>query len=309
MYQHQSTAGASHLEAAPYFREDPRLSGFRHRFDTVDGVRLHFVEGGRADGETIVLLAGFPESWYAWRRVMPLLADEFRIVAPDLPGQGDSDRPLVGYDTQTVAATLARLLEQQNIARFYLAAHDVGAWVAYPFAAMYPDAVKRLALLDAGIPGITLPAALPIEPGNAWRTWHFAFHTVADLPETLIAGKEREYLDWFLRRKAANPESFSDADVDEYLRVFTRDGGLRAGLAFYRAVSASSAQNRTLQALGKLKMPVLAVSADQGSIPDMAGPLGHVAEDVTAATIAHSGHFIPEEQPQALALELRNFFR
>ena len=304
----QTISAPPRTDLGPYSHEDSRLTGFEHRFETVEGIRLHYVESGRTDGETVVLLAGFPESWYAWRKIMPILGDRFRIIAPDLPGQGDSDRPLEGYDTQTIATVLARLLERRNIDRFYLVAHDVGAWVAFPFAVMFADSVKRLALLDAGIPGITLPDALPVAPDKAWRTWHFAFHMVADLPDVLISGKERAYLDWFLRRKAANPESFSDADIDEYQRVFLKDGGLRAGLAFYRAVSRSAIQNRTLQERGKLKMPVLAVSADQGSIPDMAGPLKAFADEVTGVTIRNSGHFIPEEQPFALSQELMQFF-
>ncbi|WP_227245357.1 alpha/beta fold hydrolase [Paraburkholderia caribensis] len=304
----QDTSTPLRTDYAPYAREDASLKGFEHRFETVDGIRLHYVEGGCRDGETVVLLAGYPESWYAWRKVMSVLGDRYRIVAPDLPGQGDSDRPLEGYDTQTIATLLGKFLQQRDIDRFYLAAHDVGAWVAFPFAAMFADSVKRLALLDAGIPGITLPDALPVAPDKAWRTWHFAFHMVADLPEVLISGRERAYLDWFLRRKAANPESFSDADIAEYQRIFIKDGGLRAGLAFYRAVSRSAAQNRILKERGMLKMPVLAVSADQGSIPDMAGPLRAFADDVKGVTIRHSGHFIPEEQPVALAQELTQFF-
>ena len=221
------TLPASHYELA--------LPGFEHRFATVGGVRLHYVTGGKQDGEVIVLLAGFPESWFAWRKVMPLLASSYRIIAPDLPGQGDSDRPQGGYDTQTLATAVHGLLQHLGVYRCCMAAHDVGAWVAYPYAALFGGEVRRLVLMDAGIPGITLPDALPTAPDQAWRTWHFAFHALQDLPELLLAGREREYLDWFLRRKTANPEAFSDADIAEYLRVFTKVGGLRAGLAYYRA--------------------------------------------------------------------------
>lgn len=290
-------------------RPDTQLEGFEHRFATVDGVRLHYVTGGLTEGDTIVLLAGFPESWYAWRKVMPLLTGNYRIIALDLPGQGDSDRPETGYDTKTLAIKVHGLLQQLGIRRYSLAAHDVGAWVAYAYAALYGDEVLRLVLLDAGIPGVTLPDALPIAPQRAWRTWHFAFHVIPDLPETLISGKEREYLDWFLRRKTANPESFSETDIQEYLRIFIKDGGLRAGLAYYRAAGLSAQQNRELSALGKLKMPVLALGSDQGSIPDMAAALKPFADEVHGGTIAFCGHFLPEEQPAAVAQELIAFFR
>ena len=128
------------------------------------------------------------------------------------------------------------------------------------------------------------------------------------MPELLIGGRERAYLDWFLRRKTANPDAFSDADIGEYLRVFTKDGGLRAGLAYYRAASLSAQQNRDLAARGKLAMPVLALGADQGSIADMAAPLRAYAEDVRGGVVANCGHFIPEEQPEVAARELAAFF-
>jgi pimeloyl-ACP methyl ester carboxylesterase len=297
------------VQAAPGSRPDPDLAGFEHRFETVDGVRLHYVVGGRKAGDMVVLLAGFPESWYAWRKVMPLLAPTFRIIAPDLPGQGDSDRPASGYDTQSLAVAIHGLLRQLDVRRYCLAGHDVGAWVAYPYTALFSDEVRRLALLDAGIPGITLPEALPTAPDRAWRTWHFAFHAIPDLPEALITGRERDYLDWFLRRKAANPETFSDLDMEEYLRVFKKDGGLRAGLAYYRAAAVSAQQNRDLAARGRLTVPVLALGADQGSILDMASPLKAFAQDVRGSVVTHCGHFIPEEQPQTVAKALTDFFK
>ncbi|MBS1089746.1 alpha/beta fold hydrolase [Gluconobacter wancherniae] len=287
-----------HLNTAP----------FKHAFETVDGLRLHYVTCGSQDAEPLVLLSGYPQSWFTWRRVMPLLADRFRVVAIDLPGQGDSDKPLDGYDTGTVARRVHGLVARVGLTHYNLAAHDIGAWVGLPYALMYPNEVSRLALLDAGIPGVTLPDMLPNAPDRAWRTWHFAFHAIPDLPEALITGRERVYLDWFLRRKAANPLSFSDADIDEYVRIFSLPGALRAGLAFYRAASISAEQNRALVRDRKLSMPVLAVSADQGSIPDMVAPLRPFADDLRGNTVSSSGHFIPEEQPVAVAQLFGEFF-
>ena len=149
-------------EAEPTTFADSTLPGFVHRYANVEGVRLHYVTGGNPQGETLVLLAGFPQSWFAWRQVMARLASTYRIIAPDLPGQGDSDRRETGYDTRSLATKVHGLLSSLAITRYYLAAHDVGAWVAWPYAALYGDEVKRLALLDAGIPGITLPDALPL---------------------------------------------------------------------------------------------------------------------------------------------------
>ncbi|WP_321817283.1 MULTISPECIES: alpha/beta hydrolase [unclassified Paraburkholderia] len=311
MTAHPSLAASGSSRIAntlPASRPVTGLAGFEHRFETVNGLRLHYVTGGNPDGDVLVLLAGFPESWFAWRKVMGLLAPTYRIVALDLPGQGDSDRPADGYDTKTLAKHVHGLLEQLGVTRYFLAAHDVGAWVAYPYAALFGNEIRRLALLDAGIPGITLPTALPTAPDRVWRTWHFAFHLLPDLPETLIAGKEREYLDWFLRRKTANPDTFSESDLDEYLRIFKKDGGLRAGLAYYRAAHVSAHQNCELKERGMLNVPLLALGSDQGSIADMATPLRAFFADVQGSTISYCGHFLPEEQPHAVADELAAFF-
>ncbi|WP_434213290.1 alpha/beta fold hydrolase [[Pseudomonas] boreopolis] len=281
--------------------------GFVHRHALVDGLRLHYVEGGRADAPPLLLLAGFPESWYAWRHVLPLLAPHHRLLAPDLPGQGDSDRPLEGYDTAALANALHALVRKLGWGRHAVVGHDVGAWVAYAYAGMFAADVERLALIDAGIPGATLPDALPSAPEVAWKTWHFAFHALPDLPEALLAGRERLYLEWFLKRKAADPGTFSAADIDEYLRGFAGMGALRAGLGYYRAAGRSAEQNRERARAGKLAVPLLAISADQGSIRDMAAPLRACFEHVEAATIADCGHYVPEEQPGALAGLLRDF--
>ncbi|GAB0116119.1 alpha/beta fold hydrolase [Acidisoma sp. 7E03] len=286
----------------------PAPPGFTHRFETVAGLRLHYVEGGAADGPVLVLLAGYPESWYAWARVMPLLADRFRIIAPDLPGQGDSDKPVDVYDTESLAERLHGLIGQLGLTSYSLVAHDVGAWVAFPYALRFAAEVQRLVLMDAGIPGVTLPDMLPTAPDRAWRTWHFPFHAIPDLPEALITGRERIYLDWFLRRKAADPFTFTEADLDEYERVFTLPGALRAGLAFYRAAPVSAAQNKALhEKNGPLGMPLLGLSADQGSIPDMAAPLAPFAKGVEGEQLRACGHFLPEEQPQAVADALLRF--
>lgn len=292
----------------PWSQPAAGMPGFAHYYATVEGVRLHYVRGGNPEGEVLLLLAGFPQSWYAWHQVMTLLADRYQIIAPDLPGQGDSDKPQFGYDTLALAEKVQGLMQKLEIERYYLAAHDVGAWVAWPYAMLYSPQVIKLALLDAGIPGVTLPDALPCTPEKAWKTWHFAFHLLPDLPEALISGREEVYLEWFLRRKTASPMVFSDADVSEYVRLLKQNGALRAGLAPYREVTVSAAQNRALREQGKLTVPLLTVSADQGSIPDMATPLRQFADNVTGTTIRHSGHFIPDEQPEALTKALAIFF-
>ncbi|WP_313690172.1 alpha/beta hydrolase [Pantoea sp.] len=282
--------------------------GFSHHFIRVEGLRFHYVSGGRQDGIPLVLLAGFPESWFAWRHVMPYLADKYRIVAVDLPGQGDTDKPLSGYDTRTVATRLHRFVSALNLGSYFLAAHDVGAWVAFPYAMMFGEEIRALTLMDAGIPGVSLPDKLPSSSDKSWKTWHFSFHAVADLPEALLAGRERIYLEWFFREKTANPGCYGEAEITEYERLLKAPGGLRAGLEFYRALSLSATQNAELARERRLTMPVLGLSADQGSIPDIAATLRAFGDDIHSQQIADCGHFQPEEQPEAVASALKRFF-
>jgi len=285
----------------------PAPPGFSDEFRNVDGIRLHALVGGRPAGDTVVLLAGFPQDARAWLQTATHLADRYRLVIAELPGQGRSDRPADGYDTQTMATRVHDLLQQLGVTRYSLVAHDVGAWTAFPYALLYGDEIHHLALLDAGIPGITMPESVPLDPERAWKTWHFAFHQVEGLPEVLLQGHERDYIAWFLQAKTHNPAAFSDADIDVYAESFAADGGVHAGLAYYRSAALSAEQNQALLETARFTMPVLGVSAQFGSIPDMTAPMRPYAEDARNVTIPDSGHFIPDEQPELLAAAIKEF--
>ena len=124
------------------------IEGFERGFATIDGNRIHYVSGGNPNGDVVVLFPGFPQTWYAWRKILPILGKRYRVVAPDLPGQGDSDRPLSGFDTTSIAKLVSGLMVKLGVQTHHLAAHDVGAWVAYPYVSMYGKNVKSLAILD-----------------------------------------------------------------------------------------------------------------------------------------------------------------
>ncbi|MFC8082462.1 alpha/beta fold hydrolase [Streptomyces sp. NPDC057340] len=285
----------------------PDLDGFTHRWVDAGGVRLHAVEGGQPDGPAVVLLAGFPQTWWAWRQVMPTLADRFRVIAIDLPGQGHSERPDISYDTHTVAAHVHAAVGALGVPAYWLVAHDIGAWVAFSLALRHESQLHGLALLDAGIPGVTLPDAVPTDPERAWKTWHFAFHLVPDLPETLLAGREREYVGWFLKAKTLAPDTFDDADIEQYAASVAAEGGLHASLAYYRDAAKSAQRNREALDRQRLTIPVLGVSSSHGSIPDMAASLRPWVDHATGLVVPHAGHFIPDEQPDAVAAALTAF--
>lgn len=278
---------------------------FEHRMVAAAGLRFHLVEGGT--GDPVVLIAGFPQSWYAWRRVMPLLARHHRVIAIDLPGQGDSDKPVDGYDTRTTGERIHALLKVLGHDRYFIGAHDIGAWVAYPYAARHGDEVRRLVLLDANIPGVTLRPTVDVGPDN-WKNWHFFFHPVPDLPEALLAGRERLYIEWFFHRKTANPAAtFSVADIDEYERVYRMTGNLRGALAYYRAVFEDIRQNQELADV-RLRTPILALGGDVGMSPNIFEAMKPLGENVQGGVVANCGHYMPEEQPEVIAERMLAFF-
>lgn len=278
---------------------------FEHRMVAAAGLRFHCVLGG--SGPTIVLLAGFPQSWYAWRRVMPLLTPHFRVIALDLPGQGDSDKPMNGYDTQTAARRVNGLLKVLGVERHLLVGHDIGSWIGYPYAHEFEQELGGIVFLDGNIPGITLQPTFELTQSDYWRKWHFLFNMIEDLPEALLVGRERVLIEWFFNRKTAVAMStFSRADIDEYERVYSLPGGMRGMLGYYRAVIQDMEQNQALQTR-KLKLPILALGGDGGSAPNIHSAMLPLGEDVRGGVIPNSGHYIPEEQPEALAAELVAF--
>jgi pimeloyl-ACP methyl ester carboxylesterase len=278
-----------------------------HHFARLAQVTLHYVTAG--SGPPVVLLHGWPQSWYEWRHVIPRLAERYRVVAPDLRGLGDSSRPLEGYDRQTVAGDLWELLSGPlGLDRFHLVGHDVGGPIAFALAAAHPDAVRSLAILDVTIPGI----GPDISQGG--RRWHHAFHMTPDLPEALVGGRERIYLSWFYREFSWRPDAIGEADIAEYLRTYTQPGALRAGFSYYRNIARSVAENRALRDSGfRLKMPVLALGGERmearGRAREPEESLSGIADDVIGGVIAESGHFIPEEQPEILTERLLGFWR
>jgi pimeloyl-ACP methyl ester carboxylesterase len=285
---------------------------FRHKAVTVGSLHIHYVEGGQ--GAPVLLIPGWPQSWYAWRFIMPALAASGRrVIAIDPRGMGDSGHPADGYDLRTVAQDVHRFVDALGLAKdgqLDVAGHDVGAWIAYAYAADWPADVKRLAVMEAALPGITppAPAGLPSDEANV-RTWHFGFNRLDDLPEILVQGHERAYLSWIFRQKATRNWVFTPEVLDEYERVFVQPGGARAAFSYYRAAFSEQglAQNRQ-RALTKLTFPVLAVGGQYGVADLMAKTMRTVADDVTACQIADSGHFVLEESPQEVADALQSFF-
>ncbi|MFN0313724.1 MAG: alpha/beta fold hydrolase [Burkholderiales bacterium] len=276
-----------------------------HHYAELSGVRMHYVTSGQ--GYPVVLLHGWPQTWYEWHKVIPLLNAKFKVIAPDLRGLGDTSRPAQGYDKKTIAEDVWELLHVKlGIEEFFLVGHDWGGPTAYSLAAHHPEAVKRLAIVDVTIPGDGSPN---ISQGG--KRWHHGFHQTLEMPEQLIQGREHIYLGWFYRNYAFRPDAIDDASIKEYLRCYTQPGALRAGFEYYRNIPNDIAYNAKLIEGFKLPMPVLALGGAQswGRRMEVVESLKRVAVDVRGGMVEDCGHFVPEEQPEVLAKHLLDFFR
>lgn len=274
-----------------------------HHYADLGDVQLHYVTAGA--GFPVVLLHGWPQSWYEWRHILPELATKYRVIAPDLRGLGDSSRPLEGYDKKTIANDIWRLLHDHlGLKEFFLVGHDWGGPTAYALSAAHPEAVRKLAVLDVTIPG---DGSTNFSQGG--RRWHHAFHQTADLPEALIAGREDIYFGWFYRNWGHHPNVLTAADIAEYLRVYSQPGALRAGFSYYRNLARDIADNEAIAKTFKLPMPVLALGGNNawGRRMEVLESLQRVASNVRGGVIDHCGHWMPEEQPQVLLQHLLPF--
>ena len=274
-----------------------------HDLDACD-VALHVAEAG--SGPLMVLLSGWPQTWWSWHKVMPGLAEHFRVLAVDLPGLGGSEAPASGYDTGSIALHLDAVLDAFHASSCILVCHDVGAWVGYAYAAQRPARVGRLVLIDAAIPGLSQPEAYRFSPETARKAWHFYFNYIPDLPELLVVGRERAFLEWLFRTKSFDwKTAFDPAALDAYVESYSAPGRWSSGLGYYRAIFESAEQNQAT-ASEPLTMPVLAVGGDASMGAAMAVSIRQAADDVEGAVIERCGHYVPEERPdELLALLLR----
>jgi pimeloyl-ACP methyl ester carboxylesterase len=282
-------------------------SRFRHETADVDGVRMHYVTGGT--GEPLVLLHGWPQSWFAWREIMPALADRYTVYALDLPGLGDSEGAPPGYDKATLARFVHGLLaDELGLRAVNLVGHDLGAGVGFQYAAQYPDEVIRYAHLDYPLPGPGLSA-------DAYRSlsWHLAFHDQDTFPETIVADDVREYLALFFAYVAHGGKSFggtsttspfTNQQIDEFARTYGRPQVLTAGFDLYRTLEQDEADN---VAAAPITVPVMLMTAE-GLLPFTRSTVEPRMSRITRAVeVPGAGHWLPEENPAFVTAELLAF--
>lgn len=274
-----------------------------HNVMTVNGFRMHYVTAG--SGYPLVFLHGWPQTWYEWRKLIPPLTNRFTIVAPDLRGLGNSERPIGGYDKRTLASDVYQLLKGLGHEKIGLVGHDWGGTVAYYLAYDHPELVERLLILES-TPGIARTGD-QISLQGIRRLWHVFFHGGnPDMAELLVRGNEELYLSRMCSVACYNPALFSREEMAEYVRAYSQPGALRAGFHYYRAALEEDIHNLT-SCTKKLTMPVRAWGGERfmGNILPL---WAHVADNVQGGVVERCGHFVAEERPNFVLRQIEEFF-
>jgi pimeloyl-ACP methyl ester carboxylesterase len=269
---------------------------------TAGGVTLHYVVSG--SGPTLALIHGWPESSYMWRKLTPPLQDKYTVVAIDLPGFGESP-PLASdtYDKKSVADAVHGVLQKDGYSQMAIVGHDIGAMVAFAYAAAYPAEVSRLVLIEAGPP---TEAFYQFPAFGQGAPWWFGLHGQDDLAVELVTGHESTYLRWFFDHLTTNRAAISDADIDVYANAAKADGALRAGFRYYGSFAQDIEADKAYES-AKLSLPILSIGGANFAGMAVATLTSTVASDVQPLVVADSGHWVPEEQPETLAPAILDF--
>jgi pimeloyl-ACP methyl ester carboxylesterase len=256
----------------------------------VEGVQLHYLTAGH--GPTVILLHGYAETSRMWKPIIPLLAERFTVIAPDLPGIGDSAIPASGLDMKTSAIRIHALARSLGVEKARVVGHDIGLMVAYAYAAQFPTETEKLLVMDAFLPGVPGWEAIY----NAPNIWHFRFN--GEYPEALVKGRERTYFEYFWNVLAADKtHSIPEADRKVYTEAYSRPGRMRAAWAYF-ASWPQLAKDFAQLSQTKLTMPVLSIGGEKSLGNELAEQMKLVASDVTVVVLKDTGHWILEERPK-----------
>lgn len=268
------------------------------RFAEINGIRLHYVSVG--SGPAVILLHGWPQTWFAWRTAMERLSRSFTLIAPDLRGVGLSERPQTGYDKRTIAADIRALIMQVAGGRAHVVGHDMGGKAAYILAHLHPESIDKLVLVDCLVPGTE---NMDASRGGAW---HYGFHMTLEIPEMLTKGREREYIAAQIRAWSFKKDAVGEAKISEFARHYASPGGMSAGFAYYRALRGDAELASSFDGL-RLDMPILTIAGRHGVGTKLADALSKQARDLTAVIAEDSGHFVAEEAPDFFCDQVERF--
>lgn len=276
----------------------PLPKGGASHFAQVNGINMHYVTVGV--GPAVVLLHGWPQTWFAWRNAMERLSTRFTLIAPDLRGLGLTQRTAGGYDKRTIAADIRALIDEAAGGRAHVVGHDMGGKAAFMLAHLHPERVDRLVLVDCLIPGTE---NMDASRGGAW---HYGFHMAPDFPEMLTKGRERDYIAAQIRAWSFKKDAIGEAEISEFARHYATEGGMTAGFNYYRALREDAAL-ATSFGERRLNMPVLTIAGRHSVGARLSEGLQGRAQNLTSLIAEDSGHFVAEEAPEYFCERVSQF--
>ena len=281
----------------------PAVPGITHHRAHVNGATLHYAAAGTT-GSPVLLVHGFPETWRAFRKLIPLLAASHRVFAVDLRGFGDSDTAPDDYDSKAAAEDLHQLIMHLGVGPVHLTGQDISGATVFRLAVTHPERVMSFTAIEMGLAGFGLEALADVTHGGAW---HIGVLAAPGIAEMLLAGREREFLGNFaFPAMCATPGAISESDIDEFVRTYSRPDGWRGAVGLYQSMLKEGAEIKALAEKPGLNMPVLAVGAGGGAFT--AGTMSKAARsEVRSVQLDGVGHYVAMEAPEKLSAALLEF--
>lgn len=273
--------------------------GFQNKYETVNGIKIHYVTGGK--GEPLLLIHGFGQNWFMWNRLMPELSKHFIVITPDLPGVGESGKPKEGFDKKTLAVDLHELIKKLGYDKINVAGHDIGLMVAYAYAVQFGSEVKKIALMDALLPGVD-----PVWANQYDRNWWFGFFA-RPIAGDLVAGQAGKFLKDFWPIVGHKNNSFTRQETDEFIRAYSVPGATTGSFHWFGAFPQDAKDNREFMKT-KLTMPLLAMSGEFSAASYFTDHCKLVASNVTEVIIKKAGHWLVQENTPEVLKGLEDFF-
>jgi len=278
------------------------LPNFVNNYEEVNGTKLHYVKGGQ--GEPLILIPGYPETWWAYHKVMPILAEKYCVIVIEMRGMGSSDKPADGYEKKNMAKDVFELVEKLGYEKVHIGGHDIGAHVAFSFAANFPGSTSKLIMLDTPHPDeamYQLPM-LPILGADYLYPWWLSFNQVKELPEDLLEGRMNIVIDWLFKNLLVEQSSISNFDKEVYQLAYNSRDAIRSSNAWYQAFPQDIEDSKAYK---KLNMPVLGIGGSGYGMLEMSLP--NTTIDLQLKKIEECGHFILAEKPNETAKFIAEF--
>jgi pimeloyl-ACP methyl ester carboxylesterase len=284
--------------------------GFENRYENVNGINLHYVEGG--SGDPIICLPGWPQTWYSFKNIAPALSKNYRVIVIDIRGMGTSEKPQTGYDKKTMAKDVYELIIKLKLEKATVVGHDIGGMVAMSLAFNYPDCVSKVILMDGAHPSEGM-LQMPLIPamgafkekmtGDAQYAWWMGFNQVKGLPEKLLEGRFHFLLDWLFSYVMIDDSKMSAFEREVYATAYNSSESIRASNAWYQTFSEDIEDSKKYE---QLNMPVLGIGSNVGYNFTKIG-LPYVAKNHKIVGILNSGHYMIEEKPEEVLDAMERF--